>query len=160
MTGFGELQLPAVQPGSSIMPGKVNPSIPEAVNQTFFAVLGYDQTAAYALQAGQLELNVMMPVMAHSLLEASTIATRALHTLRVKCVEGLEPNLKRLQHYFESTPQIATRLSPRLGYEKTAELVKRSLVTGQTVLALVRQEKLISEAELDQLLNLKSLTGI
>lgn len=159
MTGLAELQLPAVQPGSSIMPGKVNPSILEAANQVFFGVLGHDQTVAQAMQAGQLELNVMMPVMAYHLLEASEIMANALKMLREKCINGLEPNRARLQHYFESTPQVATALSPRLGYEQTAKLVQESLALGTSVVELVRKRKLIPEAELAKLLELKSLTG-
>ncbi|HUP55808.1 MAG TPA: aspartate ammonia-lyase, partial [Bdellovibrionota bacterium] len=126
MTGLAEILLPAVQPGSSIMPGKVNPSILEMANQAFYSVLGQDATVAYATQAGQLELNVMMPIMASTLLDATTVATRAIETLRTRCIEGLEANEARLLRYFESTPQVATALSPKLGYEKTAKLVQES----------------------------------
>jgi aspartate ammonia-lyase len=159
MTGLAEIQLPAVQPGSSIMPGKVNPSILEAANQTFFGVLGHDQTIAQAMQAGQLELNVMMPVMAYHGLEASEIMANALKMLREKCIAGLEPNRARLQHYFESTPQVATALSPRLGYEQTAKLVQEAVAHGKSVIELVRSRKLIPEAELAKLLDPKRLTG-
>jgi len=159
MTGLAELILPAVQPGSSIMPGKVNPSILEAANQTFYGVLGHDQTVAYAMQAGQLELNVMMPVMADHLLEASLISARALRMLREKCISGLEPNLPRLQHYFESTPQVATALSPLLGYEATAKLVQEALASGVSVIELVRSRALIPENQLKRLLDLKAMTG-
>ncbi len=152
LTGLGEITLPAVQPGSSIMPGKINPSILEMVNQVCFSVLGYDHTTAMAMQAGQLELNVMMPVMAFSILEATTIATRAVRTLRERCISGMSANATRLAHYFEATPQMATALSARLGYERTAELVQRALHEGSTVVALVRREKLISDAELEELL--------
>jgi aspartate ammonia-lyase len=159
MTGLAEIALPAVQPGSSIMPGKVNPSILEAANQTFFGVLGHDQTVAYAMQAGQLELNVMMPVMADHLIEASLIAANALKMLREKCVAGIEPNPTRLRHYFESTPQVATALSPLLGYEAVAALVHEALATHQSVIALVRARKLVPEDKLQELLDVKSLTG-
>jgi len=159
MTGLAEILLPAVQPGSSIMPGKVNPSIIEMANQTWFSVLGYDQTIAYCTQAGQLELNVMMPMMAYSMIEATNVATHALQVLRTMCVEGLEPNVPRLQKYFESTPQTATALSPKLGYEATAKLVKESLETGKTVVEIVRERGLIPEAELKAILDINSLTG-
>jgi aspartate ammonia-lyase len=160
LTGLAEILLPAVQPGSSIMPGKVNPSILEMVNQTWFSVLGYDQTVAFSGQAGQLELNVMMPMMAYSMLEATQVATQATRILKEKCVDGLEPNEAKLRHYFESTPQIATALSPKLGYEKTADLVKESLKLGMSVIELVRQKKLIPEEELKLLLDTKALTGL
>ena len=159
LTGLAEITLPAVQPGSSIMPGKVNPSILEMGNQAMYSVIGYDQTVSHCLQAGQLELNVMMPMMAYSALEATRISTRVLKTLRELCIDGLEPNEEKLRHYFESTPQIATALSPTLGYEKTAELVKEALKKGVSVVALVRERKLMPAAELDKLLSLKSLTS-
>ncbi len=159
LTGLAEILLPAVQPGSSIMPGKVNPSIIEMANQTWYSVLGFDQTIAYATQAGQLELNVMMPIMAYSMLEATHVATNAAQILRTKCVEGLEANEPKLRKYFESTPQIATALSPKLGYEHTAKLVKESLDTGKSVVELVREKKLIQENELAALLDIEALTG-
>jgi fumarate hydratase class II len=159
LTGLSEIFLPAVQPGSSIMPGKVNPSILEMANQTWYSVLGYDQTIAWTAQAGQLELNVMMPMMAYSMLEATQIATCALHTLRTRCIDGLEPNLPRLRSYFENTPQIATALSPKLGYQQTAALVKEALKLGISVVELVRKKKLLSEKELRSLLNARTLTG-
>ncbi len=159
MTGLSELILPSVQPGSSIMPGKVNPSIVEMANQTWFSVLGYDQSLAFALQAGQLELNVMMPIMAYSALESTRVATEALKTLRLSCIEGLDANRERCQRYFESTPQIATALSPKLGYEKTAELVKEALAQEKTILELAREKKLLSEKELRELIDIHRLTG-
>lgn len=160
LTGLSEILLPAVQPGSSIMPGKVNPSILEMANQTWFSVLGYDQTVAFSVQAGQLELNVMMPVMAYSMLEATGVATNATEILRKKCIDGLQPNESRLTRYFESTPQIATALSPRLGYEKTAQLVNEALQKGVSILDLVREKKLISDDDLKSLLDTRTLTGL
>ena len=160
LTGLAEIILPAVQPGSSIMPGKVNPSIIEMTNQTWYSVLGYDQTVAFANQAGQLELNVMMPIMAYAMLEATHVATHATHILRERCIDGLEPNEARLRRYFESTPQIATALSPKLGYEKTAKLVHESLQTGLSVIEIVREKKMIPEDELKALLDIKALTGV
>ncbi len=160
LTGLAEILLPAVQPGSSIMPGKVNPSILEMANQTWYSVLGYDQTVSQCGNAGQLELNVMMPMMAYSMLEATQVATNAIEVLRKKCVEGLEANEPKLRHYFESTPQVATALSPKLGYEKTAKLVSESLKSGVSVIQLVRDKKLIPENELMVLLDTRALTGI
>ena len=160
LTGLSELFLPAVQPGSSIMPGKVNPSILEMANQTWYSVLGYDQTTTYCVQAGQLELNVMMPMMAYSLIEATSVATHATETLTTRCFRGLEPNLSRLHRYFENTPQIATALNPKLGYERVAALVQESLAKGVSILELVREKKLLTDKELKSLLNIRSLTGL
>jgi aspartate ammonia-lyase len=159
MTGLAEIILPSVQPGSSIMPGKVNPSILEMANQSWFAVLGQDQTIAYATQAGQLELNVMMPIMAHTLLEATGVATTTLRTLRERCIDGMKANEEKLRRYYESTPQVATALSPRLGYAQTAELVKEALSQGKSVLELVRSRELVPEEELRALTDPKKLTG-
>jgi aspartate ammonia-lyase len=159
MTGLAEIILPSVQPGSSIMPGKVNPSILEMTNQAWFSILGYDHASAMAIQAGQLELNVMMPILAYSLLEATTVATHSLRVLRERCIEGLEANEPRLRHYFESTPQVATALSPRLGYEQTARLVQEALKSGKSVIALVRERGLMPEEELRALLDVSALTG-
>ncbi len=160
MTGFAEIFLPSVQPGSSIMPGKVNPSILEMANQAWFSVMGYDQTLTYCGQAGQLELNVMMPMMAYSLLEATQVATRATQILNDRCITGLEANESRLRRYFESTPQIATALSPKLGYEKTAALVFEALDLGTTVIDLIRKKGLLTQTELDLLLDASTLTGL
>ena len=158
MTGLGEINLPAVQPGSSIMPGKVNPSILEMCNQAMYSVIGYDQAITQCLMAGQLELNVMMPMMIYSALEATRISTRAIKTLRERCIDGLEPNEEKLRHYFESTPQIATALSPLLGYEKTADLVKEALKKGMSVVSLVKERGLIPAVELEKLLDIQALT--
>lgn len=152
LTGLGEIKLPEVQPGSSIMPGKVNPSILEMANQAWYAVLGHDQTTAFCVQAGQLELNVMMPMMADAQLQATRLAVQATRTLRELCVEGIEPQAARMRRYFESTPQIATALTPRLGYRETAALVHEALEAGRPVLDLVRERRLLDEAELERLL--------
>jgi aspartate ammonia-lyase len=158
-TGFGELLLPSVQPGSSIMPGKVNPSILEMANQTWFSVLGYDHTIALCAQAGQLELNVMMPMMAYSALEATVIAANALKSLRVNCIEGLGIHERKLRKNFESTSQIATALTPKLGYEQVAKLVQEAVSDEKSVLELVRERSLIPEEELVRLIDFRALTG-
>lgn len=159
LTGLAELILPAVQPGSSMMPGKVNPSVLEMCNQAWFSVLGGDQTVSYAVQAGQLELNVMMPIIIVTLLESTRIATRSTVTLKNLCIDGIEPRIPRLKHYFEATPQIATALSPKLGYAATAALVQEAEKNQTTVLELVRRKKLLSKEEIESLLDIDGLTG-
>lgn len=151
-TGLAEIILPTVQAGSSIMPGKVNPSILEMANQAWFSVIGLDQTVALASQAGQLELNVMMPVMAYSTLEATQLSVRVLAVMRERCIDGMRANEARLRKYYESTPQIATALSPKLGYEKTAELVQESQKSGRSVVELAKEQGLVTEEELSVLL--------
>jgi len=158
-TGLSEIFLPAVQPGSSIMPGKVNPSILEMCNQTWFSILGNDQTVSYAVQAGQLELNIMMPIIITTLLDSTRIAQNSTTALKNLCIDGIEPNILRLQYYFESTPQVATALSPKLGYEKIAALVQEAEKTQTTVIALIRKKRLLSDEELNSLLDIHSLTG-
>ncbi len=150
-TGLGEIKLPPVQAGSSIMPGKVNPSVLEMVNQTMFSVQGYDQCVLLASQAGQLELNVMMPIIAFSLLEAITISSRAIHVMDTRCIQGITAQRDRMRKYAESTSQIATVLSPILGYAKTAELVDEAVLTGQSVLELAKEKGYITAQELSMI---------
>ena len=119
--------LPAVQPGSSIMPGKVNPSIPEMVNQVCFQVIGCDATVCAAAEAGQLELNVMMPVIAWNALHSSTILRNAMTVLRARCVEGIEADPERCRELLDRSTAVATALSPYLGYAQTAEIAKASV---------------------------------
>ncbi|MBI3544356.1 MAG: aspartate ammonia-lyase [Deltaproteobacteria bacterium] len=157
-TGLAELRLPSTQPGSSIMPGKVNPSILEMVNQVLFKVLGNDSGLAFAMQAGQLELNVMMPVMAQLVLESSAIMAKALAQLRLRCVEGIDANRERCRAYAENTTQIATALNPVLGYGRAGELAKEALATGKSVVELVREKKLLTEKQIRSLLDPKKLT--
>ena len=136
-TGLAELILPAVQPGSSIMPGKINPSIPEMVNQVCFHVLGNDAAIAFATQAGQLELNVMMPMVAHNLLESLTILTNALGVLDARCVRGLEADEDRCRGYALGSVAIATVLNPLVGYQRAAEVVKQALREDRPVVDVV-----------------------
>lgn len=156
--GLGEINLPETQPGSSIMPGKVNPSILEMANQVCFKVLGNDQTMAYSLQAGQLELNVMMPVMAQVALESTHILTNTLKTLRELCISGITANEDQCEKYATQTAQIVTALNPVIGYAKAAELTKESLRTKKSVIELVRAEKLLTEEEIKTLLDPMKLT--
>jgi len=156
--GLSEIFLPSTQPGSSIMPGKVNPSILEMGNQVFFKVIGNDTAMAMAVQAGQLELNVMMPLMAHLALESTQILTTTLHQIRTRCIDGILPNRARLQRYAEQTSQIATALNPVLGYTRAGEVAKQAIREGKTVIEIVREQKLLTEAELKRLLDPKNLT--
>lgn len=156
--GLGEIALPTTQPGSSIMPGKVNPSVLEMANQVFFRVLGNDTTVAYSAQAGQLELNVMMPVMAHAALESTEILTTTLRTLRTRCIAGITANEARCLQYAERTSQIATALNRILGYEKAGEIARESVQTGKSIVELVREKGLLTEDQIPKILDPKALT--
>ncbi|MBC7711880.1 MAG: aspartate ammonia-lyase [Rhizobacter sp.] len=156
--GFGEIVLPSSQPGSSIMPGKINPSILEMSNQVFFKVLGNDTAMAFAVSAGQLELNVMMPVMAQLALESTHILTNALKVMRELCISGINANVEVCEKYASQTSQIVTALNPVIGYAKAAELTKESLKSKKTVIELVREQKLLSEEQIKDLLDPMKLT--
>jgi aspartate ammonia-lyase len=157
-TGLDELRLPAVQPGSSIMPGKVNPSVPEMVNQVVFQVMGHDATVSAAAEQGQLELNVMMPVIAHNLLSSIAILGNAARALDERTVRGMEANAPMLAHWVERSAALATALAPRIGYAQAAELTKRSVAEGVTVRELVVREGLLTPEEADRVLDLRRLT--
>lgn len=157
-TGLDELRLPPVQPGSSIMPGKVNPSVPEMVNQVVFQVMGHDATVSAASEQGQLELNVMMPVIAHNVLSAIRILGNAARVLDERTVRGLRPNEAMLAYWVERSAALATALAPRIGYAAAAALTKRSVDSGVSVRDLVVQEGLLSPADADSLLDLRRLT--
>ncbi|MBI3265288.1 MAG: aspartate ammonia-lyase, partial [Acidobacteria bacterium] len=156
--GLGEIVLPAVQPGSSIMPGKVNPSVPEMVNQVCFQVFGCDTTVAMAGEAGQLELNVMMPVMAWNAIHATTILREALTVLRTRCVDGIEPDARRCRELLDRSTAVATALSPYIGYAATAEIAKASARTGRSIRDLVLERGLLDEAQLDRILSVDAMT--
>jgi aspartate ammonia-lyase len=157
-TGLAELRLPAVQPGSSIMPGKVNPSIAEMVNQVCFQVLGLDTTVALASEAGELELNVMMPVIAHNVVFAVMLLTNASRTFDERCVRGLEADADRCAHWLEQSPALVTALAPRIGYAEAARLAKEALATGLTVRALVVEKGILRGPDLDAVLDLRAMT--
>ena len=157
-TGFAEIILPAVQPGSSIMPGKVNPSMPEMVNQVCFQVMGCDLTVAAACEAGQLELNVMMPVIAHNLLFTQLLLTNASRMFAERCVEGIEADAEQCRRWLERSPAIVTALAPMIGYAEAARLAKEAIARNVTVRDLVREQGLLSEAQLDEVLNLRKMT--
>jgi len=157
-TGFNELALPAVQPGSSIMPGKVNPVLAEMLNQVCLQVMGCDVTIAQAGGSGQLQLNVMMPVLAWNLLHAITILSNGVRTFTERCVDGIKANEAVARHYAEATPQVVTALSPVLGYEKAAAVLKKAIETDKTIRQVVLEEKLLDEATLNAALDLRKLT--
>lgn len=157
-TGLAEIVLPAVQPGSSIMPGKVNPSIAEMVNQVCFQVLGLDATVALAAEAGQLELNVMMPVIAHNLLFGMTILANAIRQFDRACVAGIEADERQSAHWLERSPALVTALAPKIGYAEAAKLAKEALATGLSVRELVVSRGLLQGRELDEILDLRAMT--
>ena len=132
-TGLAEILLPAVQPGSSIMPGKVNPSIAEMVNQVCYQALGLDTTVAMAAEAGQLELNVMMPVMTHNVVFAMLIVGNASRVLAERCVEGIEADEAQCRYWLERSPALVTALAPKIGYAEAAKLAKEAVASGLTV---------------------------
>jgi aspartate ammonia-lyase len=156
--GISEIALPAVQPGSSIMPGKVNPSIPEMVNQVCFQVIGCDTTVCMAAEAGQLELNVMMPVIAWNAIHSSTILRNAMETLRTRCVDGIEADAARCRALLDRSTAVATALSPYLGYAKTAEIAKESVRTGRPIRELVLERELMDAQQLDRVLSAEVMT--
>jgi len=159
-TGFAEIQLPAVQPGSSIMPGKVNPSIPEMVNQVCFQVIGNDVTVTTAAEAGQLELNVMMPVIAHNLFFSMMILTNASRVLAERCVEGIEADEAQCAYWLERSPALVTALAPKIGYAEAAKLAKEAVAKNVTVRQLVIEKGLLKGKELDEVLDLRAMTEL
>jgi len=157
-TGLAEIILPAVQPGSSIMPGKVNPVLAEMLNMVCFSIIGNDLTITMASQAGQCELNVMMPVMQYKLLDSVSILTNALNVFTNKCVKGIMVNEDRCYQYATGSMAIVTALNPYIGYSKAAEVAKESLLTGKSIKEIVLEKKLMSEEKLDELLSPISMT--
>jgi aspartate ammonia-lyase len=158
--GFGEINLPPRQAGSSIMPGKVNPVIPEVVNQVAFSVAGADVTVTMAAEGGQLQLNAFEPVIAHSLLQSITWMTQAFHTLRVNCVDGITANEERLGAMVGSSVGVITALMPHIGYSAAAALAKTALLTGANVADMVVDAKLMSRDEVTKLLSPARLSGL
>jgi aspartate ammonia-lyase len=152
-TGFAEINLPALQPGSSIMPGKINPVIPELAAMVSFQVIGNDVAVAMAVQAGQLELNVMMPTMAYSVLQSITILTNMLRQFTDKCVAGITANANRCNFYVQATVSLATALNPYIGYSKAADIAKEAVATGRSIIEIAREKKLLSENEINEILD-------
>ncbi len=159
-TGIDEIKLPAVQPGSSIMPGKINPSIPEMVNQVCFQVMGLDTTVSIAAEHGQLELNVMMPVIAHNILLSMRILTNTARVFAEKTVVGIEANREMLAYWVERSAALATALMPHIGYARAAELSKQSVKEGILVRDLVKRDKILPADEIDDVLDLRKMTEI
>jgi aspartate ammonia-lyase len=159
-TGLDEIRLPAVQPGSSIMPGKVNPSIPEMVNQVCLQVLGNDACVSAASEHGQLELNVMMPVMAYNVLLSTQILGNAIRTLAEGTVRGIEANADQCAYWVERSAALATALAPQIGYARAAEISKESVKQNVLIREMARREQLLPAESLDEVLDLRRMTEI
>jgi fumarate hydratase, class II len=157
-TGLAEIRLPDLQPGSSIMPGKVNPVIPEVVTQVCAQVIGNDAAVAFAGSQGNFELNVYVPVIARNLVESLGLLASAGDVFAAKCIDGIEANVERCREYAESSPSIGTALNPYLGYETTAEIIKEATRTGRSIREVVKRRKLMTDAELDQALDVIAMT--
>jgi aspartate ammonia-lyase len=159
-TGLDEITLPAVQPGSSIMPGKINPSIAEMVNQVCFQIVGLDACVAAATEHGQLELNVMMPVIAFNVLLAEHILSTASRTFADRCVAGIQANAEQCAYWVERSAALATALAPQIGYAKAADISKRSVKEGVLIRDLVKREHVLPDSEIDKVLDLAKMTEI
>ena len=158
-TGLAEISLPAVQPGSSIMPGKVNPVMAEMLNMVCFQVIGNDSVIAYATQASQLELNVMMPVIAYNLLFSLEILSRAVNAFTEKCVKGISANKETCRKFAEASLALATALNPIIGYASAAEISKEAYKAGKTVMQIVVEKGILTEREAKRLLEPLRMTG-
>ncbi len=156
--GIAEIQLPPVQPGSSIMPGKVNPSVPEMVNQVCYQVIGCDAAILAAADGGQLELNVMMPVIAWNALHATRILGNAMRVLDTRCVAGIRADEARCRELLDRSTAIATALSPYIGYAETADIAKTAVATGRSIRELVLERRLLEAKQLDAILAVEAMT--
>ncbi|UPJ94926.1 aspartate ammonia-lyase [Bradyrhizobium sp. 172] len=156
--GLAEINLPALQPGSSIMPGKVNPVIPEVVNQVAFQVIGTDLTITLAAEAGQLQLNVMEPVIAYSMLQSMSLLGNAARVLREKCITGITANVERCLEHLEASTAVVTALTPLIGYERASEIAKATLKSGRKVWDVLQSELHLDPELLDQLRDPSTLT--
>jgi len=156
--GFGEINLPAKQNGSSIMPGKVNPVIPEVVNQVAFNIIGNDMTITMAAEAGQLELNAFEPIIFYCMFQSIDTLAYAVQTLVDNCITGITANEERCRDLVENSVGIITAISPHVGYQKAADIAKKALKTGESVRNLILQEKLMDEEELSRVLDPINMT--
>lgn len=156
--GLNEIALPPMQPGSSIMPGKINPVIPEVVNQVCFQVIGNDLAITMAAEAGQLQLNVMEPLIVYNTLSSMLLLTRAADTLSKKCVQGIQANVAQARYHAEASVGIVTALNPYLGYEKSAWLAREALHTGRTIRDLCIEKEWLNKNQLDNILDIAKLT--
>tara|TARA_Y100000768_G_scaffold214810_1_gene161909 strand:+ start:801 stop:2174 length:1374 start_codon:yes stop_codon:yes gene_type:complete len=157
ISGLNELKIPALQPGSSIMPGKVNPVIPEMMMQVCAQVIGNDVAVTFSGTNGNFELNTMLPVMAHNVLESIELLTNAIKVFNEKLLIGLEPNTEKMESNTQKNPILVTALVPKLGYDTAAEIAKESMSTNKTIKEVLLERELLSESEIDDLLNLKKL---
>ncbi|HVW76700.1 MAG TPA: aspartate ammonia-lyase [Alloacidobacterium sp.] len=157
-TGLNEIHLPSLQPGSSIMPGKINPVIPELAAMVSFQVIGNDAAVAYAVQGGQLELNVMMPTMTYNVLQSTTILANMLRQFDERCVSDITANIDRCNFYAQSTVSLATALNPYIGYAKATEIVKESIASGKSIIEIARAKQLLSEEEIAEILDPARMT--
>ncbi|TBX70401.1 aspartate ammonia-lyase [Flavobacterium silvisoli] len=151
--GFNEINLPAMQPGSSIMPGKVNPVIPEVMNQICYRVIGNDLTVTMAAEAGQLQLNVMEPVLTFSILESMQLLINGMDTLRMKCIDGITANVEHCYEMVINSIGIVTALNPYIGYKNSTKIAKEALETGRSVYHLVLEHNILTKEQLDDILN-------
>ena len=158
-TGVFEINLPAMQPGSSIMPGKVNPVMPEVMNEVCFKVIGNDATVTMASQDGLLQLNAYEPVVAVALFESQALLFKCMPLFQKQCIQGITVNKDVLNHYMERSVGIVTALNPVLGYEKTTELAKEALETNKGILELIREKKLLTEAQIKELMDPANMTN-
>jgi aspartate ammonia-lyase len=157
--GLHEINLPATQPGSSIMPGKVNPVIPEVTNMVAYRVIANDLVVTLSGENGQLQLNAFEPVIAACIFEAQTLFANAARTLRVHCVDGITANPEVCKHYLESSIGTVTALNPVIGYDRATELAAEAMETGEGILELVREKHILSDQQIDEILNPAALTG-
>jgi aspartate ammonia-lyase len=157
--GFGDINLPAMQPGSSIMPGKVNPVIPEAVNQTAFQVIGNDLVVTMAAEAGQLQLNAMEPVIVYNILSSLRMLTNACNMLTERCIRGITANVEHCENMVRDSIGIVTAFNPFIGYDKSTALAKKALETGANVLDLIKEEGLLSPEQIEEIMKPENLTG-
>ncbi len=158
-TGLDEIRLPAVQPGSSIMPGKVNPSLLECLNMLCFQLIGFDTANALAVGAGQLDLNVMMPLLAHNLTRGPQLFINFLPVLRKKCVDGITANPEKCRHYLEESPSVITALTPKIGYARAAEVFKEAVARGVRVRQVLLEKRILTEEELNAAMTPEALLG-
>jgi aspartate ammonia-lyase len=158
-TALFEINLPPLQPGSSIMPGKVNPVMPELMNLVAFKVMGNNVAVTIASKTGQLQLNAYEPLAISCILESQKLLTNTMKAFRTSCIDGITPNESVMKKYIEQSVGIVTALNPVLGYEKTTELAKEALETGKGILELIREKKLLTEDQIKELLDPKKMTG-
>src|SRR5436190_18869759 len=152
-TGFAEINLPALPLGSSILPRKINPVIPELAAMVSFQVIGNAVAVAMAVQAGQLELNVMMPTMSYSVLQSITILANMLRQFTDNCISGITANEQRCNFYVQATVSLATALNPYIGYAKAAEIAKEAVASGRSIIEIAREKKLLGEKEIKEILD-------